>query len=195
MPTVNPVRPTFSRLVAAVAALTLAAGLLGACSGDDQDPADAEASTSAADSAVATLIQTGLDQLAAADEKSARATFTTVLSLDADNVYGHYNLGLIEQRAGRDDHAAEQYDAALATDPEFAPALYNRGILAESTDLDEAVELYRRTVDADPKFAAAFMRLGFALVHLGQDDEGAKFLGKGVSLDPSMADVEAPSYD
>ena len=39
------------------------------------------------------------------------------------------------------------------------------------------------------------MRLGFALVQLGQTDEGETYLAKGVGLDPSMVDVKAPSYD
>ena len=50
-------------------------------------------------------------------------------------------------------------------------------------------------VEPDPEMAAAHMRLGFALIHLGQVAEGEEHLGKGLSLDPSMAEVEAPSYD
>jgi hypothetical protein len=39
------------------------------------------------------------------------------------------------------------------------------------------------------------MRLGFALLHLDETDDAEKHLAKRVELDPSMADVQAPSYD
>ena len=117
-----------------------------------------------------------------------------VLALDPANLYAHYNLGLIAQRRGEEAAALRAYDQALEADPDFGPALYNKGILTEGSDLDAAVELYRRAVEADPNFAPAFMRLGFALIHLGRRDEGATYLEKGVGLDPSMANVQAPSY-
>lgn len=182
------------RLVASLASVVLGVALLGACGGDEEKQADADSSAAAEGSAVDTLIQTGLEQVAAGDDATARTTFANVLRLDPGNVYGHYNLGLIEQNAGRDAQAIEEYDAALATDPAFTSALYNRAILTEPSDLEEAVELYRRAVDADSEFAAAHMRLGFALVHLGETVEGEGHLGTGISLDPSMADVVAPSY-
>ena len=185
--------PKIARPLGAVLALLLAL-TASACSGDDSKK-DARAEASSAAAAGDALVKEGLEQLAAGDTAGAQATFEKVLTIDADNKYAHFNLGVIAQQAGDDETAMTDYDAAIAADDAFAPALYNKAILTEPTDLDAAVELYRRTVAADPEMAAAYMRLGFALVHLGKKDEGAKYLGKGVSLDPSMADVEAPSYD
>lgn len=182
-----------ARLAGAVAALLLALTTVSACSGDDSADAKAEASSQAA--AADALVQEGLGQLAAGDTAAAQATFDQVLDMDGDNKYAHYNLGVIAQQAGDDDTALERYDSALATDDAFAPALYNKAILTERDDLEAAVELYQRTVASEPDMAAAHMRLGFALVELGRDEEGAEALGAGVALDPSMADVEAPSYD
>jgi Tfp pilus assembly protein PilF len=187
--------PKTPRLVAAFAALLLTATLGTACSSDGDSKKDADAQASSGTSAAATLVQQGLDQLAAGDTATAKTTFENVLAVDPDNVYGHYNLGVIAQQAGDDEAAMTSYDAALAVDDAFAPALYNRALLTEASDLDAAVELYKRAVAADPTMAAAFMRLGFALVHLGEQDEGATYLAQGIKLDPSMKDVEAPSYD
>jgi Tfp pilus assembly protein PilF len=165
------------------------------CSGDDADKEPASAASSPASlSAADTLVQTALQQLDAGDDAKARATFENVLELDPDNVYAHYNLGLLAQDAGDDAVAVKQYDAALKTDPEFTSALYNKGIVLETDDLDAAVDLYRRALAIDPDLAAAHMRLGFALLHLGETDEAEEHLAKGVELDPSMADVQAPSY-
>lgn len=185
-----------------VVAFSLTAGLLvSGCSGDDSDlpvsssKASASASADAQAAAVDTLIQAGLDQLAAGDVKAARGSFVSVLALDPDNALGHYNLGVIAQQAGRNDEALNSYDAALASDPTFAAALFNKGILMEPIDLEAAVDLYRLAVKSDDQRAAAFMRLGFALVHLGRKTAGEKALAEGLRLDPSMATVEAPRYD
>jgi Tfp pilus assembly protein PilF len=165
------------------------------CSGDDADKKPSStASSSASLSAADTLVQSALQQLDAGDDAKARATFENVLELDPGNVYAHYNLGLLAQDAGNDALAIKQYDAALKTDSDFTSALYNKGIVLETDDLDASVELYRRAIAIDPDLAAAHMRLGFALLHLGETDEAEKHLAKGVELDPSMADVQAPSY-
>jgi Tfp pilus assembly protein PilF len=183
-----------ARLAGAVAALLLTVTTVGACSGDD-DTSDADAAASSQAVAADALVQQGLQQLQAGDTADAQATFEKVLTVDADNKYAHFNLGVIAQQSGDDETAMKDYDAALAIDDAFAQALFNKAILTEHTDLEAAVDLYKKAVAADPKMAAAYMRLGFALVHLGKKDEGAEYLGKGVALDPSMADVEAPSYD
>ena len=182
-----------ARLAGAVAASLLLLATLGGCGGDGSEDADAEASSQAA--AVDALVQEGLDQLGAGDTEGATSTFGKVLDVDGDNKYAHFNLGVIAQQAGDDTTAMTEYDAALQTDDAFAPALFNKGILTEGADLEDAVALYERAVAADPEMAAAYMRLGFALVHLGREDEGEDYLGKGVALDPAMAEVEAPSYD
>lgn len=164
------------------------------CSGDNSNEG-AKSSSSASLSAADALVQTALKQLDKGDEAKAQATFENVLALDPDNVYAHYNLGLLAQDAGKDALAIKQYDAALKTDPKFTSALYNKGIVLEGSDVEAAVELYRRALVIDHDFAAAHMRLGFALLHLGKTDEAEEHLAAGVKLDPSMADVKAPLYD
>lgn len=191
MPTLAAVSKSL-RLAGALAALLLIITTVAGCGGNG-DKSDASAKAHAA--AAATLVQQGLQQLHGGDTAAAKATFTKALTADSTNKYAHFNLGVIAQQAGDDKAAMGEYDRALKTDGAFASALYNKAILTEHTDLPAAVALYKRAVKADPKMAAAYMRLGFALVHLGEQKEGERYLGKGVTLDPSMADVKAPSYD
>lgn len=168
--------------------------LLGGCGGGDDDadrPASpASSSTSASD----TLIDTGLERIAAGDVSGARDAFEAVLVLDPANAYAHYNLGYLAQDDGDLATAIDEYNQALTTDPEMAPALYNLALLTEPADLDTAVDLYRRVLEVKPDDAATHMRLGFALHHLGREDEAASLLAKGIELDPAMKDVPAPSY-
>ena len=180
----------------ALSALALLTALvLAGCSDDPADNASPSAGSGSASSSADTLVQTGLQQLQAGETATARTTFQNVLELDPENAYAHYNLGLIAQEAGKDALAVEHYDAALKTAADFGSALYNKGILLETSDLEGAVDLYRQAVEADPELAAAHMRLGFALLHLGETEEAEEALSTGVELDPSMADVDAPAYD
>lgn len=177
-----------------VALVLLAAG--GCSDGSEPDQPAASGSTSSPGASPAdALVQRGLTQLEKGDAEAAAVTFDNALALDPGNVYALYNLGFIHQDRGEDGKAASYYQQTIDQDPTFTQALFNLGILTEPDDLGAAVDLYRRAVAADDTFAAAWMRLGFALQHLGQDDEAEEALGKGVALDPSMADVEAPSYD
>ncbi len=165
------------------------------CSGETTDEGPSQTAASSGSPAAAdTLVQTALQHLDEGSAAKARATFKNALELDPDNVYAHYNLGLLAQDVGRDALAIKEYDAALEADPEFTSALYNKGIVLESGDLEAAVDVYQRVLAIDPDLAAAHMRLGFVLLHLGETDKAEEHLSTGVELDPAMAKVQAPSY-
>ncbi|WP_141012909.1 tetratricopeptide repeat protein [Nocardioides sambongensis] len=166
-------------------------GLGAGCSGDSGDEVDPKATQAA----VQALVDRGASELATGDLDAATSTFDSVLELDAGNAVAHYNLGLIAQQSGSLDSAITHYDAALDSDGDYGPALYNKAILLEGDDLEGAVELYRETIDAQPAYAPAYMRLGFALDHLGRADEAQRYLERGVQLDPEMAEVAIPDYE
>lgn len=201
MPSPRSVRTRPHRRGAAAAGLLLAVVALSGCSGEDDKTATTDSAQSstkadeAASVAVDTLVQTGLDQLSTGNTTAARGTFASVLALDPDNVLGHYNLGVIQQQAGQEAKAVASYDAALATEPHHVPSLFNKAILLESDDLPASVELYRQVVEIDDQRAAAFMRMGFAMVHLGDTKDGEAALEQGLRLDPAMAQVKAPRYN
>jgi len=179
--------PARWRLVVAVA---LAAGL-SACGGHGGTPsAESSASLSPADQ----LVSTGLSQLKSGDTTAAKATFASALALDPKNVYALFDLGLIAQDAADPATAKTYYEAALASQPDYAPALYNEAIVLERTDLGKSVALYQHATRADPTMAAAYIRLGFALAHLGKTDQAAAARAKGLALDPTLASAPTPSY-
>lgn len=154
-------------------------------------PATVEENAAAIDA----LIATGIEQIGQEDYNGARDTFNNVLALDPKNTYAIYNLGYAAQQQGNAAGAITQYVSALEIDGDFVPALYNLAILTETSDLQAAVALYRHVLSVQPDDAAATMRLGFALEHLGQTKEGRELIEHGIELDPAMADVEAPAYD
>ncbi len=159
---------------------------LAACSGSDADDVAA---------AAAALVEQGVVQITQGENEKSQETFERALRLDDEQYLAHYNLGVLDQRANRDDDAREHYEDALELESGHGPSLYNLAILTESDDLDEAIELYRAAIKAQPDNAAAHMRLGFALNHLGRISEAETMLAQGIKLDPSMDKVQAPKYD
>lgn len=152
------------------------------------------ASSDEARSAVNGLIATGLEQLANKQYPEATSTFETVLNLDPVNQYAWYNLGYIAQLNGDDGTAIDRYSSALEANPDFTQALYNLAILTEPSALAVSVDMYRRIIVLSPDNATAYMRLGYALVHLGKVKEGEKMLAKARTLDPSLVGVPSPTY-
>ncbi|MFJ9867870.1 tetratricopeptide repeat protein [Streptomyces sp. NPDC101165] len=78
------------------------------------------------------------------------------------------------------------YDHALDVDPDFESALYNKAILLESSDTDQAIAIYRRIVSADPKASTAYLHLGQALAKKGRDGEADDAFGRAVRTDRSI---------
>jgi Flp pilus assembly protein TadD len=84
-----------------------------------------------------------------------------------------YNdLGVVLERQGLPDEAAEAYRKAVQLDPKSASAHLNLGSsLARSGKLAEAENQLRRAIKADPQNAAAHQMLARVLESLGKADE------------------------
>ncbi len=170
---------------AAVVGAALVAALVSGCAqGESESAVDVDR-----------LVTLAVSQIASGDLEAAGEALLVAHEADGDNVPVLYNLGLVAQGLGEDEQALDWYDQALVVDPDHVGSLYNSAIVTEQVDLDRAVELYRHVIDLSPDAANAHMRLGFALRHLGEEDEAASFLEEGLRLDPTMAGIEAPSYD
>lgn len=143
------------------------------------------------------LIATGEAAYERKQYSLARRSFLSAIARDPDSAAAHYNLGLIMQLVDQNPAGAEaQYRKAIDAQPDFTSALFNLAVLRAQADAtEEAIDLYRRTIAADPQHAAAHLNLGFLLQKIDPaSPEAQAEFARAVELDPSLANrVPAPT--
>lgn len=163
-------------LLLAVLGLSLLVGAAG-CGGDQKTPQEEAAET--LDRALQAHVDGKIDE--------ASEGYRQVLVKDPQNKFAYYNLGLIDQRAGRPQAAEGNYRLALNSDPDYVPALYNLAILrANAGATQEAIDLYRHAIQVNPNFAPAHLNLGFLLRQTGQQAAGDAEINRALEIDPSI---------
>ena len=84
--------------------------------------------------------------------------------------------------------AQSKLDSWLGTHPADPRALFDAGYVADAQNrLDDAVALYRRAVDANPKSFEAHLSLGLLLARQGKPDQARPELATSTNLDPGDA--------
>ncbi|MGW0881623.1 tetratricopeptide repeat protein [Streptomyces sp. NPDC002671] len=132
------------------------------------------------------LLQAGIAQQENHDVEAADRSYRRTLELDPQNKYAWYNLGVMAHEAGRAAVARADYDKALKIDPAFTSALFNEGLLLESSDPDRAGELLKRVIAGNPKAGAAHLHLGRIRAQQNHGKDAADEFRHAVAADPSL---------
>lgn len=178
----------------------LAVAMVGAACGggtsgqaSTERPAGGRASASNVTAAVQTLLKEGINQADANMLEQAATTFNDVLLLDPKNTYAFYNLGLLAQEQNKTATALSYYNKALSADRTYTPAMYNKAIILEGSDLAAALALYKQIVKLNPKASTAYLRMAFVYSRQGQSKEADAAKAKAVALDPSLSKYPLPA--
>jgi Tfp pilus assembly protein PilF len=172
----------------AVSGIVLSAGMLAsACSSSPASPGGASGT---ANQSPSQLVNSGLAQLKAGNDQTARTDFNAVLTTDpsnksGDNKIAYFDLGVIDQSQGNVATSEAEYHAALNIDANYDPALYNLAVEEAVGNPLGAISLYRQVVANDPNDAEALYNLGLLLYQQGQVTEGRGYLTKALKLNPS----------
>lgn len=131
-----------------------------------------------------------LQELHRSDE--AIAALKEAVQLAPDDTSFRYQLGAIQDRAGRRDEAERTFRDLLAKDPLDANALNYIGyMLAEhGTRLDEAVDLIQRALKIEPGNPSFLDSLGWAYVQQGHLDLADQPLTDAASRLPNNSVVQ-----
>ncbi len=153
-----------TRLLGLVLVLVLAG-----CASSGPQPGSRGTAAGAADEAGAalippralTLFEQATAVMAAGDFLDAELRFKEFLLQYPAYPGAHVNLAIIHVNNGNDDAVAQSIDAALAIDPEYAPALNQKGMLLRRNGNFSAAEAaYLKAVTSNPDYALAHYNLG-----------------------------------
>ncbi len=85
--------------------------------------------------------------------RGAMADYDLALSIDPNNLLGHYNRGLLRAQVGDDNRAIEDFNFVIEYEPENTMAVFNRALLLMQTgDLVGAEADLGKVLDEYPKF-------------------------------------------
>ncbi|MCX5493820.1 tetratricopeptide repeat protein [Kaistia dalseonensis] len=130
------------------------------------------------------LIQSGLGQ-----DKQAIENFDRALALKPTPEVLN-GKATSQQKLRRYDDALASYDRAIALNPRFAEAHYNRATTLEALGRqEEAVASYDRAIAARPDFVEAFNNRGNRLAALGRTDEALTSYDRALALRPDHVAV------
>ena len=111
--------------------------------------------------AVQTLFEQATASMAAGDFVDAELRFKEFLLQYANYPGAHVNLAIIHGSNGNNDAARASIDAALALEPNHAPALNQMGmLLRRNGKFLEAEAAYLKAVTVSPEYALAHYNLG-----------------------------------
>jgi tetratricopeptide (TPR) repeat protein len=162
-------------------------------SGSSTTTANAGGSTTSDAAAVQTLLKAGISEAAAKMLDEATTTFKDVLLISPKNVYALYNLGVIDQTENKTAGALSYYDEAIGADNTYTPAMYNKAIILEATNLNAALALYKQIVALDPNASTAYLHIAFVYAKQGQEADANEARAKAVALDASLSRYQLPA--
>jgi len=99
--------------------------------------------------------------------------YENAVRLGIDQVEEVYlNLGVFFSEMRDGAKAKEMYEKALATAPEYIPALFNlAGLYEETGETEQALDLYNRILEIQPDYWEALARLAYPKKTAAGDDE------------------------
>ncbi|MCS7186322.1 MAG: tetratricopeptide repeat protein [Armatimonadota bacterium] len=111
------------------------------------------------------------------------------LQFDSGFYKAWVNLGLAWERKGNLQEAKHCYEQAIRCQPSWFPlAHYNlAGIYLKQGDLTKALAECDLAIQADPKFARAYLRKGTILAQQKRFGEAIPFFEKALQIEPELA--------
>lgn len=139
------------------------------------------------------LYEKGLGALYSGHFESAIASFRELLAVDARNALARYYLGDAFLRSGKTDDAVREWTAALAYDPEYAPADEAVGaVWFGRRDYGKARQFFEQALAVAPGDYAAEFELGMVAEREGKLQEAVRHMEIACKAAPDSAQCGQP---
>ncbi len=118
--------------------------------------------------------------------KEAQECLKKAVSVKPSNYTAYNTLGLLSLRQANYDEASQNFNKALKGPRNVQViALYNMGLVyLARNDASKSIEYFKKTVELEPGFAAAFNDWAMILILKGNFEEAEKILIKAISIEP-----------
>ena len=104
------------------------------------------------------------------DEQDALDMFETMHADHPDDLRVAYVSGVLQQRAGEDEIAAERFQSVVDADPLDPYGWYHLGLVSERESPRTALRAYEAAVALDPYLRSGWYRIGSVAARLGEDE-------------------------
>jgi predicted CXXCH cytochrome family protein len=123
----------------------------------------------------------------AGNPRAGAQILTLATELYPQDAGAHFNLGIALGALGSEEEI-EQYKKALAIDPDLVTAYLNMGGAYYSKGrYDDAIQMYRRGIEANPLIAPLHYSLAVALQQQGKMEEAQKEMALAAKIDSKFA--------
>lgn len=120
--------------------------------------------------------------------KNSETLWTRTLEVTTNNPIAHLNLGVALYDKGNVDGAINEYEQALALDPDYATPHYDLGFdFFQKREWDKAIIEFQKALALDPGNAEADNILGNCFLQEGNVDEAIVEYQKALAIDPNYA--------
>lgn len=124
------------------------------------------------------------------DYAGAEADYLTGIALGPNYSTGYEHYAEFLMRQGRREESLEAYDKAILVDPLAPQNYYGKAhlyLFSEETGIfsEQAVSLYLRALELDPRYYPALLRLAAIHWHQGRFAEAVTLAERALSIDPS----------
>ncbi len=119
----------------------------------------------------------------------AISAYQLTIALDPNYYQAYFNLGLLLQNLEKSEAAISIYQQGLAIKEDVSGYNNLGAILFSEGRLDQAIDVFKKAIALDKKFALAYSNLGGALLKRGNFDEAIQYLDQAISLDPTLEDA------